>query len=163
MEFGFFGHWKRFGIFKAVATLDTYQITNCSDSKKKISFYQIFKEFEKEFSNQQFLDKNIILSKTWSGSKLCPSKFHGFHLKVLKQKDKKVFRMDLFLTMITNSFVNLIQNIFHSFLFLFFSWFRKLYLFIINFFQMFSNLSKMKNAIFNACNTSLFISCKFSF
>ena len=66
MEFGFFGHWNRFGIFKAVASLDTYQITNCLHSKKKISFYQIFKEFEKEFSNQQFLDKNITLSIIWS-------------------------------------------------------------------------------------------------
>ena len=58
-----FGHWKGFGIFKTVTSLDTYQITNCSDSKKKIFFYLTFKEFEKEFSNQQFLDKNIILSK----------------------------------------------------------------------------------------------------
>ena len=66
MEFGFFGHWKRFDIFKAIASLDTYQITNYSNSKKKISFYQIFKKFKKEFSNQQFLDKNIIFSITWS-------------------------------------------------------------------------------------------------
>ena len=49
-----------------IASFDTYQITNRSNSKKKLSFYLIFKEFEKEFSNQQLLDKNIILSKTWS-------------------------------------------------------------------------------------------------
>ena len=30
-----FGHWKRFDIFKVVASLDTYQITNYSDLKKK--------------------------------------------------------------------------------------------------------------------------------
>ena len=78
MEFGFFGHWKRFDIFKAVASLDTYQITNYSNSKKKISFYQIFKKFEKEFSNQQFLDKNIILSKHGLFQN-CLAKHHGFH------------------------------------------------------------------------------------
>ena len=66
IEFGFFGHWKRFDIFKAIASLDTYQITNYSDSKKKISFYEIFKKIEKVFSNKQFLDKNITLSIIWS-------------------------------------------------------------------------------------------------
>ena len=35
MEFGFFGHWKRFDIFKAVASLDKYQITNYLDFKKE--------------------------------------------------------------------------------------------------------------------------------
>ena len=49
-----------------IASFDTYQITNRSNSKRKFSFYLIFKEFEKEFSNQQLLGKNIILSKTWS-------------------------------------------------------------------------------------------------
>ena len=57
---------KKFDMFKAVASLDTYQITKCSDSKKKILFYLIFKKFKREFSDQQFLDKNIIISKTWT-------------------------------------------------------------------------------------------------
>ena len=109
-----FCHWKRFGIFKAVASLDTYQITNYSDSKKKYRFTKFSKIRERVF-------KSIISGqkyhsfKTWFIQNYVLRNTMTFIQIIQRQGDEQVFRMDSFLTMITNSFVNLIQNIFHFF------------------------------------------------